>query len=65
MTAAMMTYVSKPIRMRCLELCMHDVDCRVVAYTTDSDDENCALYEQNPPEETLIHASEWTLIALL
>ncbi len=65
-TAAAIHVVRQPVRMRCLELCLHNADCQAVAYKTSSEDaENCAHYDQDLAEETLIYNSEWNVISLM
>ncbi len=66
MTEVTQHVVRQPVGMRCLELCLHDATCRAVSYRTrPSHDENCALYDEQPAEDTLIHSAEWNLLVLL
>ncbi len=66
MTAATVHVVRQPVRMRCLELCLHDATCRAVSYKSSADqEENCSLYDERPPENTLSQNSEWNLITLM
>ena len=66
LSATAMHVVRQPVRMRCLELCLHDATCSAVSYKTGPDPyANCALYDQQPAENTLINNSEWNLVVLL
>ncbi len=53
-TAVTKQIVRRPVSMICLELCMHDADCQAVGYRSSADqEENCSLYDEHPPENTL------------
>ena len=65
-TPAAVHLVRQPVRMRCLEICLHVTDCRAVSYRTTADhDENCALYDQQPTESNMIQSSEWNMLIFL
>ena len=65
MTVTSVHVVRRPIRIRCVELCLHDATCQAVSYRTrPGHAEKCALYDHQLAEDTFIHSSEWNLIVL-
>ncbi len=63
MTSHQLTTVRRPIRIRCLEACLHDVMCKAVNYKpSQTCTENCVLLASIPLQPALVRDTEWNLI---
>ncbi len=65
MTATHLTITKRPLRMRCVDLCLRSESCKAVNYRTQSGGvNNCALMESVPQENQMVGNEDWSLVIL-
>ncbi len=65
MTGTALTLTQRPIRMRCVEMCMRRESCVAVNYKTQPTGvENCVLIDSMPEQNQMVGNEEWNLVIL-